>query len=196
MQINNIFTSFVAIDYLDIDNQEMIDYALDLKSKNKSVTQSNRVGWQSGHLDLSLSVFQPLFSKINTVAQDLHNEIGLKKDLNNKLTTAWMSVNNKSGYNVQHRHLNACFSGTYYLKGIESGANGNIVFKNPWAVDYHVPDKCIEEFTNVTSGAHSISPEAGKLLIFPSWLEHYVETNTTDIDRISLSFDTRVHVYV
>lgn len=196
MQINNIFTSFIAVEHLDINNQEMIDYTLDLKSKNKSVEQSNRVGWQSGHLDLSLSIFQPLFSKINIMAQKLHNEIGLKKDLDNKLTTAWLNVNNKSGYNVQHRHLNACLSGTYYLKGVESGANGNIVFKNPWIVDYHVPDNCIEEFTNVTSGAYSLPPEAGKLIMFPSWLEHYVETNTTDIDRISLSFDTKVHVYV
>jgi len=196
MQINNIFTSFIAVEHLDINNQEMVDYTLDLKSKNKSVEQSNRVGWQSGHLDLSLSIFQPLFSKINIMAQKLHNEIGLKKDLDNKLTTAWLNVNNKSGFNVQHRHLNACLSGTYYLKGVESGASGNIVFKNPWIVDYHVPDNCIEEYTNVTSGAYGLPPEAGKLIMFPSWLEHYVEANTTDIDRISLSFDTKVHVYV
>ena len=38
-------------------------------------------------------------------------------------------------------------------------------------------------------------PEKGKLVLFPSWLEHYVEPNLTNEDRISMSFDTQIHVY-
>ena len=193
MQLNSIFTSFVAIESLDINNQEMIDYALDLKSKGKSAYASNRVGWQSERFDLSLEKFQPLFLKINEMAQNLHNQIGLKSNLQNTLSAAWLNINNQSGFNVPHIHLGACLSGTYYLKGAESGANGDIVFRNPWIIDYHIPEGSIEQNTNVTLGSYSFTPEAGKLIMFPSWLEHYVETNTTNIDRISLSFDTKVY---
>ncbi len=35
----------------------------------------------------------------------------------------------------------------------------------------------------------SVAPEAGKLLMFPSWLEHGVPQNTTDEERISMSFN-------
>ena len=91
--------------------------------------------------------------------------------------------------------MNACFSGTYYLKGVESGAEGNIVFKNPVNIDYHMPStKTVEQFTNITSGSYSEQPEKGKLVLFPSWLEHYVEPNLTNENRISLSFDTKIHV--
>ena len=193
MQLNSIFTSFVAVENLDINNQEMIDYALDLKSKGKSAHASNRVGWQSERFDLALEEFQPLFSKINQMAQNIHNQIGLKSNLQNRLSAAWLNINNQSGFNVPHIHLGSCLSGTYYLKGVESGANGDIVFRNPWVVDYHIPEGSVEQHTNVTLGSYYFTPEAGKLIMFPSWLEHYVETNTTNIDRISLSFDTKVY---
>jgi uncharacterized protein (TIGR02466 family) len=192
MNLINIFSSIVAIENLDINNQEMIDHALYLKSKSKGVTASNREGWQSERFDLNQKQFQLLFSKINEMAQSIHNQIGLKKNLQNKLSAAWLNINNLSGFNVPHIHLGASLSGTYYLKGVESGANGNIVFRNPWIVDYHMPDYYIEELTNITSGAYPVLPEAGKLIIFPSWLEHYVEPNTANVDRISLSFDTRI----
>ena len=196
MQVNNIFTSFVVVDYLNnIDNQLIIDYVLNLKSNNKGKNESNKKGWQSENLDLSLPIFNTLFQEINIRVKQIHDDIGLKKNLENKLTTAWLNVNKNGGYNVQHNHMNACFSGTYYLKGVESGAEGNIVFKNPVNIDYHMPStKTVEQFTNITSGSYSEQPEKGKLVLFPSWLEHYVEPNLTNENRISLSFDTKIHV--
>ena len=80
-----------------------------------------------------------MFEEINIRVKQIHDNIGLKKDLENKLTTAWLNVNKNGGYNIQHNHLNACFSGTYYLKGIESGAEGNIVFKIPKPVVWSYP---------------------------------------------------------
>ena len=194
MQINNIFSSFVAIDTLhNIDNETIINYILDLKSKSKGKNQSNKVGWQSENLDISLPIFNTLFTEINNRAQHIHNTIGLKQNLENKLDTAWANINANGGYNVQHRHMNACFSGTYYLRGVESGAEGNIVFKNPVELDYHMhPTATVETYTNVNSGSYNLSPEKGKLILFPSWLDHYVEPNLTNENRITLSFDTKI----
>ena len=197
MQINNIFSSFVAIDTLhNIDNETIIDYIFDLKSKrskSEEQKQSNKLGWQSENLDISLPIFNTLFNEINKRTQETHNAIGLKENLENKLDTAWVNVNTNGGYNVQHKHMNACFSGTYYLRGVESGAEGDIVFKNTNEIDYHMhPHISVEKYTNITSGAYNISPEKGKLILFPSWLEHYVEPNLTNENRITLSFDTKI----
>ena len=116
MQINNIFSSFIAIDTLhNIDNETIINYILDLKSKSKGQNQSYKVVWQSENLDISLPIFNTLFTEINNKAQQIHNTIGLKQNLENKLDTAWVNVNTNGGYNVQHRHMNACFSGTFYV---------------------------------------------------------------------------------
>ena len=34
-----------------------------------------------------------------------------------------------------------------------------------------------------------IPPEENKILLFPSWLPHYVDDNLSDEDRISISFN-------
>ena len=196
MQVNNIFTSFVIVEYLkNIDNEAIIDYTLNLKSNSDGKNHSNKLGWQSENLDLSLPLFDTLFKEINSRAKEIHEVIGLKKNLENKLTAAWLNVNKMGGYHVQHKHMHAALSGTYYLKGVESGAEGNIVWRNPTAIDYHMPHTIVENFTNITSGSYNEKPEKGKLVLFPSWLEHYVEPNLTNEDRISMSFDTQIHVY-
>jgi uncharacterized protein (TIGR02466 family) len=35
-------------------------------------------------------------------------------------------------------------------------------------------------------------PEEGRMYVFPSWLEHGVEPNQSERDRISLSFNVQV----
>ena len=35
----------------------------------------------------------------------------------------------------------------------------------------------------------TVAPESGKLMMFPSWLEHSVGQNMDDIERISMSFN-------
>ena len=35
----------------------------------------------------------------------------------------------------------------------------------------------------------AVAPESGKLLMFPSWLEHGVGQNMDDMERISMSFN-------
>jgi uncharacterized protein (TIGR02466 family) len=41
----------------------------------------------------------------------------------------------------------------------------------------------------MNSSVHTIPPEVGKLIIFPSWLDHGVNPNLSDTDRISMSFN-------
>jgi hypothetical protein len=34
-----------------------------------------------------------------------------------------------------------------------------------------------------------VAPEAGLVVLFPNWLDHYVEPHENDISRIALSFN-------
>ena len=36
-------------------------------------------------------------------------------------------------------------------------------------------------------------PEKNSLLIFPSWLPHYVENTNREEDRLSIAFDTEIY---
>ena len=46
------------------------------------------------------------------------------------------------------------------------------------------------ENDNINSPSYEFIPQDCDLYIFPAWAEHYVESNLSNEDRISLSFDT------
>jgi hypothetical protein len=70
----------------------------------------------------------------------------------------------------------------YYL---QATGTGDIVFYNP----NNITDSC-NLFAPFTSTI-AISPQDGDLLVFPAWLPHEVETNTSDRDRINISMNIR-----
>ena len=50
----------------------------------------------------------------------------------------------------------------------------------------------IEENNFFNSMTWEVTPEEGKLMIWPSWLLHYVKPNLSDDTRISIAFNTTV----
>ena len=96
-------------------------------------------------------------------------------------TTSWFTKFDKGEYAHMHSHTDADISGCYYFK--TSGNDGNIFFRTP--VSTAESSHCYGYFAQ----SYEITPSAGKLLLFPGWLLHGVQTNETDVDRISLSFN-------
>tara|TARA_B100000424_G_C22905602_1_gene481674 strand:- start:763 stop:1338 length:576 start_codon:yes stop_codon:yes gene_type:complete len=99
-------------------------------------------------------------------------------------TESWISLFKKGNYAHIHSHGTADISGVYYYKTNEK--DGDIFFESPF------PQlKQSKIFYN-----HSVSwphtPKKDKLIIFPGWLSHGVRTNTTEHDRISISFNIRI----
>ena len=93
--------------------------------------------------------------------------------------------------NLSHDHPNAILSGAFYL----TGGNAPIVFRHPFRdISTYFWDKSIvEEWNGANSGEWNILPELNNLLVFPAWVEHKVNPNKEDTDRISLSFNTVLH---
>ena len=87
-----------------------------------------------------------------------------------------------------HTHGNSLLSGVYYPTGtpshppIEFFDNRNIGAINPTINDY-TPE-------NASTWHYPVVPNS--LLIFPSWLQHWVPVNTIEIPRISISFNVMI----
>ena len=98
----------------------------------------------------------------------------------------WSVVNKKNTFNVQHSHPNSLLSAAYYVKAKKN--SGNIKFFDPKEMKtmYHPP---IQKFNEISAEIIKIEPEEGKLLLFPSYLNHAVEENLSDEDRIVISFN-------
>jgi uncharacterized protein (TIGR02466 family) len=189
MNIEPIFYNFVATDFLKINNSNLETYCRWLRQTSKGRSVSNYGGWQSNDLDLRTSELSTLFGLIAIKLNEVHKELGLKNSKMQVISNIWANINDRGSFNVPHLHASSCFSGVYYVKGDEK--SGSLKFRNPnLPLEYAVLKDDIETPNGFNSGSWKIIPEPGKLVIFPSWLLHYVEPSQSDEDRISISFNS------
>ena len=98
-----------------------------------------------------------------------------------EITSMWANKLVKGDIHPPHTHSNNVFSGVYYLKG---GSPIQFFDPRPQASVLH-PNLKYSNFDN--SGMIGFNSSKGYGLIFPSWLQHWV--NTTDKTRISISWN-------
>lgn len=192
--VKNIFSSFVfTITLSDIDNDKLKEYAYKLKDHNPSEMLSNINGWQSKDLKTNyLDNFNLEISKLLHIIEEnvwvFKKELGLRLNLFLSVSNIWININPKAGFNRPHTHPGAILSGVYYVSANKNPAK--IVFKNPSVnIEHYCPDLFIENYNEYNSNICGIIPQSGELILFPSWIEHYVEPNINDEDRISIAFN-------
>lgn len=192
MNINNIFSSFLAVDSLSmIDNSELKRYSNELRMKEIGVIKSNYGGWQSDILTVPNSQISLLVEEILKRAEILKSLLGIKEEYTLFLTNLWININQKSNFNRPHIHPDSILSGVYYVDCVPD--SGQIVFLHPSiAQKILIDENAIGSFTEFSSASNTVDAENGKLVIFPSWIEHYVEPNLSDQERISIAFNINI----
>ena len=171
-------------------NPQLENFIYDLKKNNpEGQKRSNAGGWHSPFFNINESepVKKLISSFIKSLPEIMTEHMGwrINKD---KITILdmWSIVNKKNTFNVQHSHPNSLLSAAYYVKAKKN--SGNIKFFDPKEMKtmYHPP---IQKFNEISAEIIKIEPEEGKLLLFPSYLNHAVEENLSDEDRIVISFN-------
>ena len=102
------------------------------------------------------------------------------------ITSCWANVNRQGYSHRDHVHPNNLLSGVSYVK--IPARSGSIVFSDP-RPQAHVLAPSVKEYTNINSNEYRIEAQAGRLVLFPSWLQHMVETNQSNEERISIAFN-------
>lgn len=152
---------------------------LKLRESIPSVTKSNQGGWQSNDTLHEVPVFREFLNTVNTACNQSIQEFkpGSQKI---RVTEMWANINGPGCYNHHHTH-SGVISGVFYLQVPEN--SGKLVLVNP----------------SVRSDGHylrvpnyMVTPSNLACIMFPSWLEHYVEPNLSDSERISISFNTNL----
>jgi uncharacterized protein (TIGR02466 family) len=104
----------------------------------------------------------------------------------------WININNNGAYNEIHTHPRSAISGVLYIKVPREGDPGALSFyRNP------MESFTIQSFSGGTVQAKaphtlpykSYRPREKRLILFPAWVSHGVTENSTDEDRISISFN-------
>ena len=106
---------------------------------------------------------------------------------------AWINVNKLGDYNIKHTHPTSDLSGVLWIKA--SKDCGKIEFQSPVEFQtYTEIESYTEDFKDSNNYYHTyyFSPTEGRMLVFPSHLQHQVRENKSNEDRISVSFNIRL----
>jgi uncharacterized protein (TIGR02466 family) len=177
---------------INIDNKKVEEYCKELSKKNKGRVLSNVGGWQSHDLFLNEKTdkrIKPLFFNILNELKELIQQIELQDSyrLNESSLQFWININGQENYNQLHNHPRSFISGVYYVKVPKN--SGNIIFHHPNTLMKFWYQQYTKGITHDSHPLVFVTPEEGKLVLFPSWLEHVVESNKTGKKRISIAFN-------
>lgn len=174
---------------ININDLEKLSY--NIRNNDVGRQWTNQNSYQSNDLDLKLLELQSLIKTANENFLVLHKELGFKDELIPIIDNMWININPPGGMSKLHKHVDNILSGTFYVKCPKDC--GQLVFPNPVAnAQYHFHQKHLKEYNqNNSLFCHQV-PQPGKMIVFPSYAEHYVEPNLSKEDRISISFNTKL----
>lgn len=101
------------------------------------------------------------------------------------ITGMWATVLKTNGSHRPHTHSNNILSGVFY---VESDATVNINFIDP-RPQANVFEPTIKSFNVENSSLYFYPSNENRLIIFPSWLQHYVSNNQSKFNRVSIAFN-------
>ena len=193
-KVRNIFPSSIhslGIDNFDDYRGKLIEEIYQERDEDPIGRKiSNRGGWQSNQITIQKDRSELLKEIITNSVSKLPISEGVYAAVE-----GWKNINEPGNFNVKHNHPRSNLSGVLWIKAPKD--SGNIVFTSPHIFNrYQELNSYTDEF-KLNSNCYMtyyFPPKEGRLLIFPSDLEHEVKENKSDEDRISYSFNiTLVH---
>ena len=126
-------------------------------------------------LDFNLEKFS---NEVDIHVNKYISKIGFPKT-NYKIISSWFALFRRGNYAHIHNHGDCDIAGVYYFK--KSGNDGNLFFCTP--------NKAEDTSFIFNSRRIVTNCKEGEILLFPGFLDHGVQTNDTDDERVSLSFN-------
>lgn len=176
-----IWSSIVHV----VDNIELKKWAYEKKSEDKGTVNSNYGGWQSSNVSSGECwEIDALVDHLNVEVNECARQVGLKEV---ELYNLWININPPGSYNHLHSHQGAIFSGVYYVDA--DATQGNIQFERSDNAEHYVSPNAVSKDTYFTASRTTYAAKTNALYVFPGWLKHSVQGNTSRKDRISISFN-------
>lgn len=106
-----------------------------------------------------------------------------------RLEKYWVNINPPGSYNVRHTHPRSVLACTLYLETPDN--SGDLVLYNMNPAQVFAAYSFKKTHYNFTE--YRIKPRPGLFVAFPGWLDHSVDPNNSDRDRISISMNIVTH---
>lgn len=168
-------------------NPQLLELAYQLRDSDpKGVAKTNVKGWQSPNNLQNLPEFKAINLRILQACQRIGESIKFKPNLVFHIQS-WVNISPPGASNQIHYHPNCHFSGVYYIS-LKAPECGSIYFRDP-RIASRMMTYPITALTDFTAEEILMPPEEGRMYVFPGWMEHGVEENMSDRDRVGISFN-------
>lgn len=179
-------------------NKELRHAILAREREDRGDTKSNVGGWQSqdGVLEWCGRPGKVLIGRMvelaNEATRQLFAEYGINAETRWKINV-WANVNRVGDFNKTHVHPGATWSGTYYVDPGEPAPD------EPHGTPFNLlnPAPAVANcfFASLLPGGILVRPEAGLMILFPSYVPHLVFPHRGKRPRISIAFNLRREPY-
>jgi uncharacterized protein (TIGR02466 family) len=172
-------------------NRDLHALILAEEAKYSSLGRSNIGGWHSRPNFLSQP--EPVVSALKLwltwgLRRIIEASAGANAFKGTLFTSAWATLCRAGAYHAPHSHPDSAWSGVYYV--------------DPGTGSPDQPLSGVLEFLDPRAGVEAVTapgdpygepfrirPQAGLLVLFPSWLYHWVHPYTGQTPRIAVSFN-------
>ena len=182
MKHDKLFSTHVYL----LDNVLNERFLLDIRKDIASSYNTETRNWQS-KADLHrqpLDCYFNLTEKILNAADDIVNDLKFKYE-GMIITDMWSNVLKPSETHRPHTHSNNMLSGVFY---VEAEQTAGIIFTDPRPQAGVLQPDVKEQFVDNAS-LIKYESATNRMILFPSWLQHYVPINETKSNRISIAFN-------
>ena len=102
------------------------------------------------------------------------------------ITGMWSNVLKQKETHSPHTHSNNYISGVFYLQADGDSPAINFMDPRPQA---SVIQAHAKKYTKENSSMWFYPAVVNRMILFPSWLQHYVPRNISNLDRYSIAFN-------
>ena len=183
MNYIDLFPTVISSTILkNINDSELLKYKTHLETQVSYDSDKLYGSWSNNQQLLNDIIFSKLKKTILDYSKLYLNELGHKfSDL--QISNSWSNVLNPHQKIQRHRHPNSYISGVFYLNNATP-----IKFNNPLMDLFSFKPSTLPPKSYRDAYSAIIKTSKKQLLIFPSFLQH--EVNTTKINnRISIAFN-------
>jgi uncharacterized protein (TIGR02466 family) len=181
--INGIFPTPI---YISKINRELTIKELSFIDKTKLDVYKNEGNTTSNdNYILNTKAFKNLKEELDLKVQDYFNKvISPANNITPYITQSWLNYTETNQYHHKHTHPNSLVSGVFYINCHEE--HDKIEFFND---NYKTIKLEVKDWNIWNSESWWFPVKTGDIILFPSSLNHMVETKKGDNTRISLAFN-------
>jgi uncharacterized protein (TIGR02466 family) len=186
-------------------NRQLLEEADAMRGGSSGVHKSNRKGWHSdpdffhrtepGCTTLRNHIVEAVLEATRRLSPNFDfksNELEME---------GWINVNPPGAFNAPHTHPSFAMSGTYYVSippdSVSIASESASIAPDAKSGAFEFLDPRVNAAALHIEGAAcfdqgvTVKPKAGLLMIFPSYLRHWVYPNEEESERVSIAFNIR-----